>query len=311
MIPHRAMTTAPPPAPASSAVDQVGLGPLMARTEGSPQVRVGLVDGPVAHEHADLSAASVVGVGRRPALCADPDSRACAHGTFVAGILVARRGSPAPAVCPGCTLLVRPIFGESVDASGGPVAVAAEAADAITECVEAGASVVNLSAAVGAPTVRAERALREALDHAAARGALVVAAAGNQGTLGSSEITRHPWVIPVVAVDGYGRLLGTSNAGASVGRRGLAGPGDATSLSPGSAPERRGGTSVATAFVTGAAALLRSVFPDAPASAVRRALVPGAGRRSVVPPLLDARAAFDVLAAMYVPAPAPPLGEAR
>ena len=49
----------------------------------------------------------------------------------------------------------------------------------------------------------------------------MVAAAGNQGTLGSSAITRHPWVIPVVACDLRGRPMNESNLGSSIGRRGL------------------------------------------------------------------------------------------
>src|ERR1022692_2409390 len=44
--------------------------------------------------------------------CRDSKSSACLHGTFLAGILSARRGSDAPAICPAGTLLVRPIFRE-------------------------------------------------------------------------------------------------------------------------------------------------------------------------------------------------------
>ena len=44
------------------------------------------------------------------AACKNASSIACRHGTFVAGILCAKRGLSAPAICPGCTLLLRPIF---------------------------------------------------------------------------------------------------------------------------------------------------------------------------------------------------------
>ena len=54
----------------------------------------------------------------------------------------------------------------------------------------------------------------------------MVAAAGNQGTVGSSVITRHPWVIPVIACDLQGRPTTESNLGSSIGRRGLAAPGE-------------------------------------------------------------------------------------
>ena len=50
---------------------------------------------------------------RRGAASARMSSAACVHGTFVAGILSAKRGSAAPAVCPDCTLLVNPVFSEA------------------------------------------------------------------------------------------------------------------------------------------------------------------------------------------------------
>ena len=274
-----------------SPAELVRLTALAARTVGRPDVRVGLIDGPVATGHPDLASATILGVGDRPASCDWLGTTACGHGTFVAGILVGRRGSDAPSLCPGCTLLVRPIFGEEHDADGVPVSGPAEVSRAVVECVEAGAAVINLSAAVGHPTVRVETEIRAALDYAAERGTVVVAATGNQSTLGSSEITRHPAVLPVVAYDRRGRLLATSNIGMRVGRSGLGGPGEVTVFGT-----SRAGTSVATAFVAGAAALLMSLFADRSAREVRHALLCGPPRRSVVPPLLDAEAAYRILA---------------
>ncbi|MEA2455701.1 MAG: hypothetical protein QOI45_1963 [Thermoleophilaceae bacterium] len=279
------------------ALAMVRLEALTERSSGAGSVGIGLVDGPVASDHPDFAGASIRPVAGRGAACQRSGSGACAHGTFVAGILVARRGSPAPSICPGCTLLVRPIFWETADTSRPPTATPEEVAQAIFECVDAGARIVNLSAATGEPTTRSERALTQALDHAAARGALVVAAAGNQGTLGSSAITRHPGVIPVVAYDRAGRPLEQSNLGSSPGRRGLGAPGDAiVSLTSSGPPVTHGGTSFAAAFVTGAIALLWSLFATVDAGRLRWALAQGPGRRSVVPPLLDAERAYATLA---------------
>jgi subtilisin family serine protease len=233
--------------------------------------------------------------------CSQAGSAACLHGTFVAGILCAKRGSAAPAICPGCTLLVRPIFKETTSKNGVlPSASPDELTAAITEVVDAGARVINLSAAFDQPSTRGERELEEALDHAARRGTIVVAAAGNQGTLGSSAITRHPWVIPVVGCDLYGRPLGQSNLGSSAGKRGLMAPGEGvSSLGAEGKPLTLGGTSVAAPFVTGTIALLWSEFPDAGAAEVKSA-VTGVGharrRTTVVPPLLDAWAAYEAMA---------------
>ena len=222
------------------------------------------------------------------------------HGTFVAGILCARRGSTAPAICPGCTLLVRPIFPETTSRNEPlPSATPEELAAAIIECVDAGARLVNVSAAlVQLPSSRGERALGNALDYAARRGAVVVAAAGNQGSVGSTVITRHPWVIPVAACDLRGRPLSESNLGSSIGRRGLSAPGEGvSSLATEGKPVASGGTSVAAPFVTGAIALAWSEFPTASAAhvrlAVRQAHAPR--RASVVPPLLNAWALYQAM----------------
>jgi subtilisin family serine protease len=173
----------------------------MERTSGRADLVIGLLDGPVAADHPDLAGARIhPAPGAPPGACSQANSSACEHGTFVAGVLCARRGAPAPAICPGCTLLVRPIFPETVTTDSGlPSAAPADLAVAITASVAAGARVLNLSVGLVAPSARGLPALREALDLATRRGVLVVAAAGNQGTVGGSEITRHPGVVPVVA----------------------------------------------------------------------------------------------------------------
>jgi subtilisin family serine protease len=205
----------------------IRLTPLMSLSSGSPEIVIGLMDGPVAMNHQDLAVESVrKAAGEPSARCAYTGSAACTHGTFTAGILSAKRGSPATAICPGCTLLVRPIFKEGAAENGTlPSATPAELAKAIVECIEGGARVLNLSIAFARPSSKGERELEEALDYAARLGVIVVAASGNQGTLASSAITRHPWVIPVAACDLRGGPVGQTNLGSSVGRRGLLAPG--------------------------------------------------------------------------------------
>ena len=281
-------------------LELVQLPALMAFTSGSEDIVIALLDGPVVLDHPDLLSERIRdipgGVGGR---CSQASSSACQHGTFVAGILSARRCSVAPAICPGCSLLVRPIFPEKT-AEGEllPRATAQQLAAAIGDCIAAGARVLNLSAAMSPSSTRDERELRDVLDHAARRGVLMVAAAGNQGTLGSSAITRHPWVIPVVSYGLNGRPMAQSNLGSSMGRRGLGAPGEeVTSLSPQGQPRILAGTSFATDFVTGAVALLWSMFPDATATEVKHAITHIFPRRrtSVVPPLLNAWAAYSIL----------------
>ncbi len=179
-----------------------------------------------------------------------------------------------------------------------PSATPQELAAAIIDCIDAGARVINLSLALAQPSTKGEQALEEALNLAVRRGVIVVAAAGNQGTLGSSAITRHPWVIPVVACDLRGRPMNESNLGSSIGRRGLTAPGDGiTSLGAEGQSLTLGGTSVAVPFVTGAIALLWSEFPAATAAQIKLAICQASAprRASVVPPLLDAATAYQSL----------------
>ena len=282
---------------AETALDLVRMRPLVERTRGSPAVRIGLIDGPVDRDHPKFAAGDIRDVSSDSARgCSHASSDACRHGTLVAGVLHAARGSRAPAICPGCTLLTRAIFLETHSVNGSaPTASVEEVSTAIVETVDAGAIVLNLSIALAEPSSSAERRMHEALDYAARRSVLVVAAAGNQGTLGSTAITRHPWVIAVVACDTKGRPMRESNLSHSAGKRGLAAPGEGiTSLAPDAKMQSFSGTSAAVPFVTGAIALLWSLFPTATANRLRFAITrAGAPRRTtLVPPLLDGLGAY-------------------
>jgi subtilisin family serine protease len=175
-----------------------------------------------------------------------------------------------------------------------------ELARAIIDSVEAGARIINLSAALLQPSLKQEVELQEALSYAARRGVITVVAAGNQGAVGSSAITRHSWTIPVAACNNQGRPLGGSNLGSSIGRRGLSAPGESiTSLGTNGEPQILGGTSAAAPFVTGAIALIWSEFPQARADQIKRAVTQFGmrNRKTIAPPLLDAWAAYQAIQA--------------
>jgi subtilisin family serine protease len=287
-----------------SSLDLVRLQDLMKLGQGNREITVALIDGPVALNHPDLAAANVRQIsGKLRGACTRADSLACLHGTFVAGVLSARRGSVAPAICPGCTLLLRPIFAETTSRNDQmPSANPEQLAEAVVESVDAGARVINLSSALIRPSPKGECQLKEALNHAAQRGAITVAAAGNQGNVGSSVITRHPWVIPVAACDLQGKPLRISNLGRSIGR-GLSAPGEnITSLGTNGKPQTFGGTSAAAPFVTGTIALLWSRFTSVTPAQMRLAITQtGLARRgAIVPPVLDAWAVYQTLASSHV-----------
>ena len=288
-----------PQAHSSTPLDLVNLTPLMRLTSGSPEIKIGLIDGPVAVHHPELASQNIREIPGKPTgACARPASAACGHGTLVAGILSAKRGSSAPAISPGCVLLVRPIFSEACSEDV-PTATPRELSEAIMDCAGAGVRVINLSMALRQP-LSGEAELKNTLNYAASRGIILVAAAGNDGTVGGSAMSTHAWVIPVTGYTLGGRPLSLSNLGRSIGLRGLGAPGEGI-VSTG-ATERSlvfGGASAAAAFVTGAIALLWSEFAASPASEIRLAITAAArsARSTVAPPLLDAWAAYRVMAA--------------
>ncbi|GII75705.1 hypothetical protein Sru01_06870 [Sphaerisporangium rufum] len=264
----------------------IGLDAVMAVTEGSTAITIGLLDGAVDGGHPGFTPGAVTHL---PSRAAGPDQ---GHGTKVAGVLAARRDSGAPGVCPAARLVVRRVLG----GPDGRTARPGEVAAAIAECVAAGVRLVNLSAAFVTTTL-ADRELRDALDLAAGRGVIVVAAAGNAGQVTGSPLVSHPWVVPVTSCDRHGQPLAGANLGFSIGRRGVRPPGEPVpSLAPGGGLAPLGGTSLAAALVTGAIALAWSAAAELPGGVVRHALagVPAA-RRGIVPPLLDAAGLYRAL----------------
>jgi subtilisin family serine protease len=285
-----ALRTDAPSGEVSLALKMVGLDYPMALSEGSADVKIGLLDGSVDTDSPDLAGSRITRLDAGPG----PASSASGHATLIAKMLVAGRHASPPGICPGCTLLVRPIFSRSHRSRGLPGAVPQDVAGAIVDAIAAGARVINLSAATAMPSTRAYLGLRHALDYAIQHGVIVVAAAGNQASLGSSELTRHHGCIPVVAYDLRGHPAAMSNLGRSAGQRGLGAPGNVVMSHADGKPMLQSGTSFAAARVTGAIALLWSLFPSASASSIRLALRTDRGR-SVTPPLMDVRAAYQRL----------------
>ena len=149
----------------TKSLNLVKLTSLMEVTKGRAEIVVGLIDGPVAKDNPDLSGVKIRDVSAQSNnLCNRSNDAACKHGTFVAGILSARRDSVAPAICPDCTLLLRPIFTETADGKWQiPSAKPGELATAIVECIEAGARVLNLSVALTQSSVRGQQELELSL----------------------------------------------------------------------------------------------------------------------------------------------------
>ncbi|WP_063892387.1 MULTISPECIES: S8 family serine peptidase [unclassified Streptomyces] len=269
---------------------------LMARSTGAADLRVGLVDGPVMVGHPGLSHAQITWSRADDVAEQDADDAAALHATSTAGVLVAARGSGALGICPGITLVTRSVF-RSPSARYAGSATWTALADALVELADAGARIVNMSLSLAAGVSNERRAVQDALDYTSARGVIVVAAAGNEGAINSTVVTRHRSVLPVVAYNLQGRPGRMSNLGRTIGQRGVGVVADAM-MSLGSHGKLRsfGGTSAAAAVVTGAAALILSELPDTTPEELIRAMKGAPSQRtSVVPPLMDARHAFESL----------------
>jgi subtilisin family serine protease len=195
------------------------------------------------------------------------------HGTHVAGIIGAQ-GNNAIGVT-GVNWETQIMGLKFLDGNG--EGNTADAANAIDFAVDHGARVINASWGGPAFSMALYSAIRRANEH----GVLFVAAAGNDGVNADSTPDYPaafdlPNIISVAATDRSDRLVDFSNYGAkSVD---LAAPGDDiySTVPPVSDPTGYAafsGTSMAAPFVTGAAALYLSKFPQATADQVRAALL--------------------------------------
>jgi subtilisin family serine protease len=187
------------------------------------------------------------------------------HGTFIAGQIAAVTGngqSIAGLTQSGKVLIVK-VF--SADAKG-PLADSPALAKGIKYAVDQGARVLNLSLGVCASQQAAfdvpDQAVSKALQDARAKGAVIVAAAGNNGAGGCGTDYsvqfpgNHPDVIAVGSVNGNNARSAFSATGPQVS---LVAPGEAIlSLNQSGTLETKSGTSFAAPQVAAVAGLMLS-----------------------------------------------------
>lgn len=248
--------------------------------------------------HPGLSNARIEWFCPRDVAVLEADDAAAVHATSTAGVLVAGRKSGALGICPGVTLVIRSVF-RSPPARSAGAATGTELAEALVKLADAGTHIVNMSLTLATGTSEGHRAVQDALDYMAARGVIVVAAAGNEGAIDGTVVTRHRSVLPVVSYNLEGWPGRMTNVGRSIGQRGIGVVADGLmSLGQHGRIRPFGGTSAAAAVVTGAVALIWSELPKAAPEELICALNGGPSRRtSVVPPLMNAWRAFVSLLA--------------
>ncbi len=177
------------------------------------------------------------------------------HGTHIAGIIAAEgaNGIGTTGVCP--TVSIMPL--KYYDSGSNGMNNLQNTVKAIQYAVRMGAHIINYSGG-GAESASAERA---AIEEANRKGVLFVAAAGNDGhnnSISPYYPASYPLdnIIGVASINHKNQLLSSSNFGTPVH---IAAPGlGILSTIPSGKFGTMSGTSQATAFVTGAAALLFS-----------------------------------------------------
>lgn len=201
------------------------------------------------------------------------------HGTFLAGIVTL--------VAPDAKIMPMRVLDS--DGQGNTYVVA----QAVDDAVAAGADVISLS--LGTSVESVSDVLERALERAAKAGTANVAAAGNAGTDQKQYPAAEDPVLAVTALARDGsRLAAFSGSGGWVD---VAAPGeDVTGPVPDGGYARWSGTSVATPFVAGQLALLRSQQPDRGVKKLTKSVIETA--RKVDPKGSPKTRAIDILASL-------------
>ncbi|NUP41922.1 MAG: S8 family serine peptidase, partial [Streptomyces sp.] len=231
-------------------------------------VTVAVVDSGVDARHPDLAGRVLPGVSFLGDTDDDgrTDTSTDSHGTAIAGIIAATGkadgGTGMIGLAPESTILpVRVAVGSAVQATA--------LAEGIKYAADHRARVINVS--LGMPTP--DPLLRQAVTYALDKGAVVVAAAGNEGNSGNPPLypAAFPGVVAVTGVTQSGAFWPVSESGPQTT---LAAP--ATGIY--SANDRgqyvdAEGTSYSAAYVSAAAALLLSARPGLTAGQTVRRLI--------------------------------------
>jgi thermitase len=269
---------------AQAAWDALGLSDTFPSDGGTP---VAIVDTGIDAVHEDLAGkvavcASATNGAVAEGGCADDEG----HGTHVAGTLaaIAGNGRGIAGVAFDAPLIVCKAL--SADGSGDTADVAA----CISWASAQGAKVISLS--LGGPSTNTLRAaVKQAWAGGRRDGAVVVAAAGNDGTSAIDYPAGYSEVVSVAAVDDSGSHAWFSNENGDVE---VAAPGvDVLSAKLGGGYVRESGTSMATPHAAAAAALLWEQHPRSSARSIRErlaALTTDAG-----PPGRDPEFGFGIL----------------
>lgn len=227
-------------------------------------VTVAVIDDGVNASHVDLQGNVLEGKDFMDGGSASPDP-GDSHGTGMASIIAAHGhgdGDGIIGLAPEAKIL--PVRDFGTDGPGISVS--------IRYAVDQGASVINVSQCFDSSSQEELDKASSAVAYALKHDVLVVGGAGNDGNSAKCYPAAADGALGVGAVSNDGQIWERSNYGSHVS---LVAPGTHIVSAGGAGNEYRGGTgtSNATAYVSAAAALIRSKFPDLSAGQVANRLV--------------------------------------
>lgn len=231
------------------ALEQIQASKLWQTTTGGSQIVVAVLDTGISQEHEDLNG-QVVGGMNFTSSSTEGDFNG--HGTHVAGIIAAtsNNGLGIVGLAPESRLLNVKVADDK-----GECCIPAVAAGIIW-AVYSGASVINISLQFAEPSPELERAVNFAWN----KGAVIVAAAGNNSGDQPVYPAAYENCIAVTAIRQNDTLAPLANYGGWVD---VAAPGvNIYATQPGNSYGYQNGTSFASAYVSGLAALLFTVATD-------------------------------------------------
>ncbi|MFC8228017.1 type VII secretion-associated serine protease mycosin [Streptomyces sp. NPDC057287] len=231
-------------------------------------ITVAVLDTGVDAEHPDLAGQVLPGKDLIGFGAGRGDSSWALHGTAMAGIIAGRgsgpgRGDGVLGVAPEARILPVRVILESGDPARKKARAArgTALADGIRWAADQGADVINLSLGDDSESAHPEPGEDAAVQYALGKGVAVVASAGNGGEKGDrvSYPAAYPGVIAAAAVDKYGThaAFSTRRWYATVSAPGV----DIVVANPDGHYYIEWGTSAASAFVSGAVALVRAAHP--------------------------------------------------